>query len=336
MVDPNFRGIVLGSSWRRVYGMVQPDGKGGLKRVPHREVYISQPWAINPLIRRSMLYFDKVALPTNNILPLEVSPGLEFLADEGELERENIDLHDALPHQLEMIRNSSRAGMGMHGSVYIAAQQIAKFHRSVFMRREAAEPGAWNFATVGEGLEFESEQTVRGYSMDLYNCLPAPSDSISYKDIVAFKKREKSALLALRRALGDMYISVDSCDDKPFAARNEIGKLEEAITVVQGLLTKSRIEYYLRSVSIDLTGDKTIKADKAIKTGLAVGAGLLGQHLNLSGVASVAAGVATAALLMVKIKDIQTPAARAGAFKYIYKAGSAGIVDPSGPDDNSE
>jgi hypothetical protein len=207
------------------------------------------------------------------------------------------------------------------------AEEVGQFHRSVYERLDKQQQGAWNYAMVGEGVEFLNEKTVRGYAMDLYKLLPVPAANVSHKDIVAFKRRERNALLKMRGSLGDMYKRIDKCDNKAFAALDEAAKLEKSITAVNQLLTKSKIQYFRESVSIDLTGANVHKALGALGTGVLAA---------FAGHAAVAVGGALAAAWCVmKNKDIQSPATSAGTFKYIYKAGEAGIIDPEGPADSA-
>jgi Family of unknown function (DUF6236) len=332
MAYPNFRGVVLGSSWRfkKDNWFVSGQGVRELRR------YQGQRWAADALLRRSLLYFDRVVWPTNNILPQGTDPGVEFLVTEGEVQLEHVEIAPLFPTQIQLLQGQSDAfpnkfavmADSPNGKI---AETVGQFHRSVYDLLDKQQPGAWNYAMVGDGVEFANETTVRGYSMELYKCLPVPAEGVSYKQIVAFKKTEKNALLDLRGNLGKMYRRIDSCDDKAFAALDEVTKLQRSVAAVKGLLTKSKIQYLRESVSVDLTGTSVKKALGAVATGVVA---------TFSGAPVVAAlgGAALAtAWCVVKIKDIQSRETSAGTLKlkYIYKAGEAGIIDPSGPNDET-
>ena len=326
MADPNFRGVVLGSSWRLreyLFSRFGPNQEIIPPKQPTR-MYLGQSWAIDPLVRRSLLYFDKVVWPTNNAIHQGKLDSIPFLVGEGQLEQETIYLH-LNPVLAQFLTLTNLDKVALEGERARVAERVAKFHREVFEKREKAQPGAWNYTTVGEGIDFDGDQIIRGYSMSLYNCLPVPQETVSYEHIVAFKKKEHNALLDMRAALDEMYVRIASCDDKPFAAQVEQAKLQKAITSVQDLLTKSQLLYYLKSVQVDLTPKNLLKA-----AGTAIAPQALAT-LNISLAApwaQVVAG-AFAASMVIKSVDFRTPTTRAGAWKYLYKAGKSEIIDPA-------
>jgi hypothetical protein len=250
--------------------------------------------------------------------------GVEFLVGEGELEQDHIEL-PVHPNDIERVRTLTQyANLVFHGDVAKTAEAIGRFHRGVFEKREKQQPGAWNYAMVGKGLEFADQEFVRGYAMDLYNCLPVPQDTVPYEDIIDFKKRERNALLDLRTSLDEMYQRIATREDKPAAAHLETAKLQNSIVAVQDLLTKSQLPYYLHSVRIELSPEKLRNAAAAFTSSV------LGAHaLNLPAPVPEVAGALMAASFVVKHKEIQSPTKRAGAFKYVYEAGRSGIIDPS-------
>jgi hypothetical protein len=330
VADPNFRGVVLGSSWRFQKGIWFVAGQGP------REVrdYKAQRRTADALLRRSILYFDKVMWPTNNILPQGVNPEVEFLVAEGEVQREHAEIPPLYPWQIQSIQGMSDAfpnkfAVNADGPDGKIAEAIGQFHRSVYERLDQQQPGAWSYALVGEGVEFVNEKTVRGYAMDLFRCLPVPAEGVAYTDIVVFKKRERNALLDMRGSLGEMYKRIDKCEDKAFAALDEAAKLQSSLAAVSDLLTKSQIQHLRGSVSLDLTGANVKKALGAVTTGV------IATFAGAPVVATLGGAALAAAWCVVKIKDIQSHATSAGTLKYIYKAGEAGIIDPEGPADGA-
>jgi len=334
MTEKSFRGVVLGSSWRfRVDNLVEIGPNREFSPPKESRSYQAQRWAAGELLRRSLFYFDKVVWPTNNALPEGIDPTVDLLVGEGEVERRAIEFAPMYPGQFEKLTAMinafpDKAAVGTAGADGMLAREIARFHRNVYDRLENQQPGAWNYSVVGNGIEFEKAKTVRGYSMDLYDCLPAPTTEASYESIIAFKKREKAALVELRGNLGEMYTRIAKSDDKPFVALEEAQKIETSVVAVERLLPKSQIQHLRQSLSIELKGGNLKAALGTLGTSLFTAVAM--KHV-LPAVAGVAAGV----WCVVKIKDIQSPSTSAGAFKYIYKAGRDKIVDLVAPNESA-
>jgi hypothetical protein len=330
MADTEFRGVVLGSSWRRMHRFIPVDqfevnaeaiARGEL--LPGtRQIYLAQPHELASLIRRSLFYFDKITLPTNNLVPLNL-PGVEVLEAEGELEREHINIHLG-PHQVEMTRRMIENNLGI--SILVGEpnppELLVEFHRKAFLKRQAQQPNAWILASVGVGLEFSNEKPIQGYAMELIECVPMPLEIASYAKIIDFKRREKSALLDMRAALDDIYLQIANSRDPNFAAYLNTAKLKKAIEAVQVLIIKSGLPWYRQVMEVDLN---------PIDWPVAAMAGHeAAEWLDKWGVPSdiaLAGGTMFAAALMFKRKQIQPPSqVGAGAFQYIHRAVQAEII----------
>jgi Family of unknown function (DUF6236) len=339
MADSSFRGVVLGSPWRRGYGTIPADlfrqHPDVVERVNRGEAfpgvkssYWVQSDAVDPLIRRSLFYFDTIVLPTNNLLRLVDPGGVHFLRDEGELELVHIDIQLA-SEEIERLRRllEIRGTAPTYRNPANPAEQLIQFHRNVFLERQAREPNLWMLANVGIGLELASEKSVAGYALKLVECIPVPSDLASYADIIEFKKRERSALLDLRAHLDEIHLEIAKSGDQGFAAHVSISKLEKSIEAVQGLLNKSGLPWYKQSMEADVNPGSAFKAASAGYN--------LGEWLAQHGVPieiMAAAGSMLGASMLFKRKAIQPPANEgAGAFQYIHEAVKAGIVEPRRP-----
>lgn len=293
-----------------------------LGRYTHTEYeYLIQLGTADELMRHVLFYFDKIALPTNNIFP--PIPDLQYLEDEGELECFPIEVPGAesMAAVLTGVRLAGRTTiphLGLHGqNINGPLERISQHHREIFDRHERTQRGAWNYAQIGRVREFSTEAPVRGYSMDLYDCLPVPSADASFEDILRFKRREKSALFDLRAELDAIYLRIANCDgDIDFAAAHEIAQLRKAILAVEDLLNTSRVAHYRKSVQVEL-----LKPQKLVAAGLAASkAAELAAQSNLSPMVVIAAGTLAAAAFVINVKDIPSPLERAGAFRYIYNA----------------
>jgi hypothetical protein len=317
MADKNFRGVVIGSTWRlgiRLFkaGTYPPDR-------PHQVHYVQQPWELGPLVRRALLYFDQIAVPTNNVLPQGETPDFDHLVDQGVLVREQVNL-SMDPIWIDRLRQLTQApNMGLPGHI---AEPIAMVNRQVFLQLEKDQPGAWDFANVGKGLDFQNDETVRGYSIQLYNLLPVPGDLVPYEDVIDFKKRERSALLDLRAALDQAYCRIANSTDPAFVASFEIRELGKAIQDVHSLLSRARIPFGLPSVTIEWNPFLWVGA---ALTGVDLAERL--EKIGLDFPLPQIVGGGLAAGMLIKRSDFQTPTKRAGASRYIYEAAKIEIID---------
>jgi hypothetical protein len=332
MSDSTFRGVVLGSPWRRMHRMIPAnlirENHAGIVRGDQlpgiKSTYFAQRDAVDPLIRRSLFYFDKITLPTNNLVPLADPGGVNFLKAEGELDLEHVDLPMS-PQELERTRQVIELNMALTitGPVN-PAEQLIQFHRDVFLRRQAQQPNAWIIASVGIGFELANEKTVRGYAMKLIECVPVPHELASYTDIIEFKKRERQALLVMRAELDDIYLKIAGSADQEFSAHIDTAKLKKAIEDVQVLLIKSGVPWYKQSLEVELN---PLNWPVAAMAGHDAAEWL--DKWGAPNTIALAAGSMLAAGLLFKRKQIQPlPSEGGGAFQYIHEAVKAGIVAP--------
>lgn len=329
MTDRDFRGIILGSSWRFQQDMWFVSGKWPTQ-LRH---FKGQRRAADALLRRLLLYFDKVVWPTNNVLPQGVDPGTDFLVDAGEVGRVHKNFPELYPGQIQLLQGQSDAfpnklAVDADSPNGKLAEAVAHFHRSVYERFDAQDPGKWAYAMVGDGVEFGPEKLARGYAMTLYNLLPTPQNLASFEDIIEFKKHERSALLDMRGELDAMYIQVASCDDKDFALNVHTAKVKKAIETVQVLLSQRRFPWAYQSVEVDLNPASLASA--------ALAADDAREHLEKWGAPptwSTAAGVALAAGLIIKPKLVPTLSSRSGVYlyRYAFNAGRDEILDTNAP-----
>jgi Family of unknown function (DUF6236) len=328
-MDPNFRGVVIGSCWRLLHRIFKfgPNAKlPDLSAPPASVHYVPQPQEIDPLIRRTLLYFDQIVLPSNNILPQGESQDFDYLIGEGMLVRDNINV--ALPASVDpkWLKHVRELGqfpnLAVSGGVAIFAETIAKGHRQSFLDRENKQPGAWTFATVGKGLDFANDATGRGYLIELNNVLPSPAELVPYADIIDFRKREHNALQDQRAALDQMYTRITRSSDPDFAAGVELRELQKSVAAVLGLLDKSRIPFLQQNLTIKLNPFKWVEASyfgrDVSKTMEDAGFDFPWPQL---------AGFVAGAGITIKRSDNQTPIKRPGVFQYTYEAAKAGIVD---------
>lgn len=287
---------------------------------PEKDTYMAQFQPLEALVRRSLLYFDQLILPTNDVIPQAELLHAESLQHQGVLKTIPIQLPVRLgPGDTERLKRlAGQPGFVFSGSGY---RYLAEGHIQVFKALEERERGLWTFATVGIGIDVPSglADFQQGVEMELYNCLPVPMDDAPYEDLLGFKEKHADELLALRARLDDIYLVITQNRDLPRAKSIEIRKLEEALVELRKSLDSSCIPYHLECQGVEITLGDVVHLGAAVAAALAGGPG---SYIALS--------IAAGSLLKFAPKlDISSPIKRAGALKYIYLAEKESIVDQS-------
>ncbi len=159
--------------------------------------------AIDAAIRRSILYWDKIQVPTSNIVHQESTPTMLELQAGGFLTRPKFQIGFA--PDMENLLNAGR--------VFHLVQGLG------FMAAEKAEPGVWCLAHEGPALFLpgEIETQGRGLQVALDKLLPVPADDVPISDILAFKQKRAAELAAFQSAMDGLYNVITSSHDSAHA-----------------------------------------------------------------------------------------------------------------------
>jgi hypothetical protein len=303
------RGIVLGA-YHQVdrFLFSTEDVMAGRFDRPQSTWYTPRPELVDPVIRRSLLYFDHIEFPkTPQSMPIE--PGSEWgvLVAQGYLQRTEVFMPKAAP-----------AGSG---------DMIGGAHRYVFELLEAQQPGVWAYAPLQPrpdwGVQLFPEQAGlverRGVAFELYNALPVPAPDVSYADILDFKARRRDELLAMRAYLDELYVEIIRSGDMPMAKTVALRKLDRAIDDVATVMRGSRLRAMFRSLTVDVVldalGDYSLGSDWIAKT-------VHSEHGAAIG--------GTIALYRFVRKHLFTPVNRSGPLSYVGHAGREQIINSDG------
>jgi hypothetical protein len=161
-------------------------------------------------LRFSLLFWDKLDWPTNNLIHVEAGPDAQFLEASGVLHRTHITL-----------RGSGRMEDGFRSA-----------HVHAFQLLDQQERGTWSLATGERSISFlDSELVVgRGALVGLHRAIPVPDKDVHLQDVLDFKERRRSELSALRYHLDAIYARVITVGDGPLALNSEAEALERAVS----------------------------------------------------------------------------------------------------------
>ena len=159
-------------------------------------------------LRFSLLFWDKLDCPTNNIMEVPPGPDADYLIKAGVMKRTRIELESA------------------SGGDVLRIPLVR-----AFAMLDEREPGTWSVATGERSISFlDSElQTGRGALVSLHRAIPVPDKDVPLDDILKFKEKRHSELLALRHYLEATYVRVSNATDGALALNSELEALEGAV-----------------------------------------------------------------------------------------------------------
>lgn len=135
-------------------------------------------------LRMSLLYFDELLLPQNNVIYMETGPDLIVLIEQSVLKTKKV----------------------LYQGSGDMAEIFANMHIQTFRQLDAQEPGKWSLATGENSFNWDClpAGTVDGYKLDLLSAIPVPDKEVPFAEILEFKLKRKDELLALRVELDNL------------------------------------------------------------------------------------------------------------------------------------
>jgi len=147
-------------------------------------------------LRFALLFWDKLAWPTNNLIHIRSGPEAQFLEDVAVLTRPRVVV----------------AGSG------VMAQGFVKAHIAAFLKLDKENPGCWALAQGERSLLLQDTHFSdgRGLMVELHRAIPVPDKDVPLADILEFRSKRKDELVRLRSAIDDFYSELLKSADPSF------------------------------------------------------------------------------------------------------------------------
>ena len=194
-------------------------------------------------VRYYVMYWDRVVLPTNNII------------------------HFSLDHEAELIECGvvERPSGVFWGDSSKLAEFYLDLQAKIVDERMAKESDVdWVIHQIGDSLILPKSvcHERRSLKFELVNSLPVPSEDVSVADLLDFKLRRKDELNALHNAVDDFYLDILKSPDQELSKKKALGDLKKAISDVGAVTHEKwqRTSSYDLSVSFNLDGADIAKA----------------------------------------------------------------------------
>lgn len=252
---------------------------------------------LDPLLRRCLLYWDRINWPDNNLVSIGGGPDVDFLLSTGVLQRTHI-----------------RYSGGFSGDL---TPVFAQGQLKTFEMLNRNEPGLWSIAQDAETLTFADQDlpSKRALEVSLYNALPVVADTVPYADILEFREKYRPELLQLRQHMDGLYENLLSAEDTQRTYVSLLDQLALSLNEIERALIGMKLPSYRSSCSLEIKLDELI-----LKSSYgAAFAGILGVPSPLG----VAVGAAVAVCKLEVVKNPTPEAAiEDGPFAYLFKSRS--------------
>ena len=296
------RGVVLGSVYIRPYSLVNAEALARIPGGAQKLFMMRRPELLEPAVRKSILYFDEIECPNNDLEPQDF-PEIDLLVQQKVISRRTLYID----------RSQVPRTPGDHMSA------LRSVNTQIFLNLDQAEPAKWIFAPLSIEPGFWPPQILVSHEVievELFNMLPVPDAGVEYADILDFKSRRHPELQQLRGCLDELYVSVLESNDIPRSKTAPMTKLDKAFTDLAAVIRESGLRAFHRSVKISL-----LAGIAAASRAGSLGAASMG-NVQIAGVLAGFYKFARVFLL--------SPVSRAGPIAYIHESNASNIRRPDG------
>jgi hypothetical protein len=224
--------------------------------------------AIDGAVRRSILYWDKVRVPTTwNFIHQESTPTMLEAEATGVLERPR--------HKIATNRGGTK--IPNVGFLFHLVQGLD------FLSAEEKEPGVWCLEQEGARLFLPTDMQTqgRGVQVDLDKLLPVPTDDVAIADILNFKQKRAAELAAFQSAMDGLYQMITSSRDEARAYEVARDRVQQAVADMFKAMNESIATKVIASCKVALNVGNIWSAAQ-----LGTVSGALGPAINLATMAT--------------------------------------------------
>ncbi|TDR46233.1 hypothetical protein EDF80_105268 [Pseudomonas brenneri] len=246
-------------------------------------------------LRSSLLYWDRLTLPTSNIIYIPGGPDADYLVSCGILHRRHYEVF----------------GDG--------AQGLIKTQTLALEDLEKEAPGVWSLGAGENSLLIKRGVAIaeQGALIKLYNALPIPKENTPLAEILEFRAKRRSELLAFRTYMEELSHEISNSSDRIDELNKKLKLLDVSCSDLIKLTKEHQLPVYLSNLNASLNVDLTKIAATAV--GVWKGAVALGFEVTTATVAAITSAAATTFSLKadIKLRPINRPSSP---FKYVYLA----------------
>ncbi|WP_330208437.1 DUF6236 family protein [Pseudomonas sp. Z13] len=272
-----------------------------------RGLIISRPFQINgntvtspstalntQELRTSLLYWDRLCLPSNNIIATRPEPDVQYLIDAGVL------------YAPEVILNGDMS------------QTLSQLPVALLMQYEKTHRGMWSLGGGENSIHIErgSSTPSAGTALYLYNAMPSPGPDVPLAEILEFRQRRRDELLSFRWHIDILTKEIESAKDSEDELKRVLSDLDIACSQLAQVCKEWQSPVHLTNLKASLNFNLPKVAGAAASTWLA------GERLALPFTAKIVSSGTAALASMLDLKadvNFQKIKRDTSPFRYIYE-----------------
>ncbi|EOV9740102.1 DUF6236 family protein [Enterobacter hormaechei] len=219
-----------------------------------------------------LLYWDRLASPTNNIF------------------------HFGLPCEDELIRLGKLEVLkfsfeSMQDSLYSEFDALSQT-KSLDLMRKKHKSTDWRIHSLNEELNFSDSDSVVKQTLrfDLCNLLPVPGPDVNLNEILEFKERRSDELIALHSYIDELYFEVINSGDFELSKAKAFDGFKRAIADLDALNSQG----WRSPIKFDISSSFEFDLSQVMTAATAGVAAMNSEHplamLSVGAVASVLGG----------------------------------------------
>lgn len=223
--DP-FAGVSFGHKNRSL--VLNPS----MKRLPGGGLALTGD-EIDPLqLRFMLLFWDFFDIPTHNLAHMLPDAETAFLMKAGLAKQTVVEFQ------------------GQYFDIELG-DAIGQLQGMVLQHHEARGRGGWSVLSESgsSALGSASLEDNKGLLISLHKCIPVPDKDVPIEDLLEFKTKKNSELLALRFHLEELYQVILNAPDQHQAILTQFGKLETAIEEHLAVCKEARFKLRLGGIN---------------------------------------------------------------------------------------
>ncbi|MDH1629273.1 DUF6236 family protein [Pseudomonas mosselii] len=246
-------------------------------------------------LRSSLMYWDRLCLPTNNIVGFDVSNEEKYLKDVG-------ILYDS---RFELTGN------------IIMEEMFSNIQAHTLLEYEKQEPGAWSISGGANSITSIKKPKENGVLLQLLNCVPVPSENVPLAEILEFKAKRRDELLRFREHFETLTAQISNAPDHITELQKTISEVDTACAD----LIKTTREWQFPAKLTNAHASLNLDISKAVGSAAAAYDLLAKTPLALSATGSAIAAGGAAILSQFKVGgdfSLQKLKRPTSPYKYAY------------------
>ncbi|WP_446941379.1 DUF6236 family protein [Pseudomonas aeruginosa] len=246
-------------------------------------------------LRSSLMYWDRLALPSNNIIEIggDKDRDVEYLKSAGILYRPRIEF----------------SGRVQSNDVILQTPEIA------LMQYEKESKGMWSLSKGKNSINNLNIQSEPGTLVEILNAVPVPGPNVPLDEILKFKAKRRDELLRYREHFEELVARVAMAEDSKRELDLVLKDVDSACSDLLRTTREWQFPIMLSSIKASLNFDLA----KAVKAGVTVHSALSKSPAELPQSSTILASAGAALISQFNIKsDIGLRSIKRPASPYRY------------------